>query len=274
MGDADYDAACVSTAMALAKSADFDGIFWDEINPVPGYAISQTCINAYQATGCSLYNGNGDYTAWQNNTLVLLKQIAAYDQASGMKSIINDGSGTSAQWDAWGGLTGISGQMEESCIGFSDGRPVPYSQWQIEVANMRWSESNHRYAMCLHYDDGQDRESPDTYGLASMLLVADGYSSYNSTVTRLSQGSFAWWPEYTTAQNLGVPTSGYTTIRSGSATVYERRFANGIVVVNPTSASSGTVALGGTYSGTGNEPTHVSSVMLRPQTGLVLTTAP
>jgi hypothetical protein len=107
-----------------------------------------------------------------------------------------------------------------------------------------------------------------------MLLAANGYSSYNSTVTRLDRGSFQWWPEYTIAQNLGAPTSGSTTVRSGSATVYERRFANGIVVVNPTGASSGTVPLGGTYTGTGNEPTQVSSVTLRPQTGLILTRGP
>jgi hypothetical protein len=72
--------------------------------------------------------------------------------------------------------------MEESCIGLSDARAVPYSQWQIELADMLWSASHHKYALCLHCDDGQDQESPDTYGLASMLLAANGYSSYNSTV--------------------------------------------------------------------------------------------
>ena len=125
--------------------------------------------------------------------------------------------------------------------------------------------------MALHYDPNQNQESLDTFGLSSMLLAAGGDTSYDSTITNLSAGTFTMWPEYTAAQNLGAPQGAYTTVTSGGATVYERTFANGIVVVNPTMSGSGSVALGATYTGTGNEPASASSVTLPARSGLVLT---
>jgi len=42
------------------------------------------------------------------------------------------------------------------------------------------------------------------------------------------------------------------------------------VVVNPTSSGSQSVALGATYSGSGNEPSSASSVTLAAQSGMIL----
>ena len=270
IGNATYDSTCVNTAMALAKSADFDGIFWDEFNAVPGYAIPQTCINAYQASSCSIFNG-GSETAWQNNTYELIQAIGAADHTNRMMSILNIGGtyNQPAVWKQWNGP--VSGAMEESFVGSITGGSVPYSQWQGEIANAQWSAANGKYEMAVHYDPKQNQESLDTYGLASMLLNAGGMASYSSTVPTPNAPPYDWWPEYTTAQNLGAPSGAYTTVTSGGATVYERRFANGIVVVNPTGSSSVSVSLGGTYSGTGNEPTGITSLTLPGQTGYVLT---
>jgi hypothetical protein len=264
-GDAAYDAACTRHAEALAKSAGFDGVFWDEVNPYADFAISSNCVEGYQGTPC------WNTPTWQTNMYRLVQAIGSTSSASGLMAIINDGSGTTTQWDRWAAAPGISGSMEESFVGSYTGNSVPYPQWQSELADEVWSEANHKYLMGVHYDPHQDQESLDTFGLATMLLAADGYSSYNSTVTTLTDGSYNWWPEYTTAEDLGAPTGAYTTTTSGSATIYERKFANGIVVANPTTSLSGSVALGQTYTGTGNEPTNVSSVTLPAQTGLVLT---
>ena len=273
MGNASYDAACVNSAMALAKSADFDGVFWDEINAVPGYAISQTCINAYQAASCSLYNG-GSQSAWQDNTYHLIQAIGTADSTNGMMSILNIGGtyNQPAVWQQWNGP--VSGAMEESFVGSYLGTSVPYAEWQGELANEQWSEANGKYEMAVHYDPSQNQESLDTYGLASMLLDAGGMTSFSSEATTPTTAPYDFWPEYTAAQNLGAPSGAYTTVTSAGATVYERKFANGIVVVNPTMSASALVSLGGTYDGSGNEPASVSSVTLPAQSGLILTTAP
>jgi hypothetical protein len=269
LGDSSFDNTCISNAMSQAKSADFDGVFWDQMNAVPGYTLSNTCINAYQASSCSTFDG-GSESAWQNSMYTFIQDVGSYDSSMGMKSILNIG-GTYDQpavWQQWNGP--VSGAMEESFVGSYLGGSVPYDQWQGELANEQWSEANGKYEMAVHYDPGQDQESLDTYGLASMLLAANGYTSYDSTVTTLNAASYDFWPEYTAAQSLGAPSGAYTTVTSGGATVYERKFANGIVVVNPTSSGSQSVALGATYSGSGNEPSSASSVTLAAQSGMIL----
>jgi hypothetical protein len=270
MGNASYDAACASSAEARAKASDFDGVFWDEINAVPGDAISQTCINAYQASSCSIFNGGSDAT-WDANTFNLIQAIGSTSASNGLMSILNIGNGYNnpAIWQQWNGP--VSGAMEEGFVGNDLGASVPYSQWQGEMANEQWSEANGKYEMAVHYDPGQNQESLDTYGLASMLLNAGGMTSYSSTVTSLNAATYDWWPEYTAAQNLGAPLGAATSVTSGSATVYERKFTNGMVVVNPTTSASGSLSLGATYKGSGNEAATASSLTLPAQSGMILT---
>jgi hypothetical protein len=264
-GNSAYQAACTSHATSLAKSADFDGVFWDEVSPEAAFSINGSCVN-----------GDGDGSCWssatwQANEYSFVKAIGAASSADGLMAIINDGTGSTSQFEQWASVPGISGSMEESFVGSYTGNSVPYSQWQEELANEAWSEANGKYFMAVHYDPNQNQESLDTYGLASMLLNAGGMTSYDSTITTLNAASYDWWPEYTAAQSLGAPSGGYTTVTSGSATVYERKFANGIVVVNPTTSGSASVSLGATYNGTGNEPANVTSVTLPAQTGMILT---
>ena len=64
---------------------------------------------------------------------------------------------------------------------------------------------------------------PLRYGRAS-------YSTSNSNYTYQEN----WFPEYDTARELLAPTGPYTVLPNG---VYERPFANGIVVANPTGNS-------------------------------------
>src|ERR1700733_4680470 len=45
-GSAGFEAACASHAIALAKSQDFDGIFWDNVAPEAYDLVSSKCVNA------------------------------------------------------------------------------------------------------------------------------------------------------------------------------------------------------------------------------------
>jgi len=280
MNDTSFDDTCISNAMNQAKSADFDGVFWDQIDAVPTYTTSTSCLNAYGGSDCSIYDNNGVYAGWDSMVYTFLQQVDSYDSSDNMKSIINlsgaegaPGQAPTAVWDQWNDE--VSGAMEESFVGSYLGTSVPYAQWQGELADEQWSEANGKYEMAVHYDPNGNQESLDTYGLASMLLNAGGMTSYSSESesTSLPAATYDFWPEYTAAQTLGAPSGAYTTVTSGGATVYERKFANGIVVVNPTASASASVPLGATYSGTGNEPSSATSVTLPAQSGMILTGA-
>ena len=62
------------------------------------------------------------------------------------------------------------------------------------------------------------------------MLASGGETSYST-----SNGCYStcevWYPEYTTAQQLGGPIGSYTTLPNG---VWERWFQNGVVLVNGT----------------------------------------
>lgn len=266
IGNPAFESACTSHAIANAQAQHFDGIFWDEINAVSRYAISDPCVEAYQGTSC------WDDATWQSNMYAMVQAIGSASASAGLLSITNIAGANNASappslWAQWASQT--TGAMEESYVGSYVGTNVPYSQWQGELQNVVWSEAHSKIFYGIHYDPNQNQESLDTYGLASMLLAAGAYSYYDSD-KNLGTPSYTFWAEYTSAQNLGPASGPYTTVTSGGATVYERRFARGIVVVNPTTSASGSVALGGTYTGSGNEPTNVSSVTLSAQSGLIL----
>jgi hypothetical protein len=93
-----------------------------------------------------------------------------------------------------------------------------------------------------------------------------GHASY-STSNANDVGYEMWYPEYFTAQRLGAPRGRFSQRSNG---VYQRRFANGIVLVNPTAHSVGAFSLGGgRYSGSGL--TNVAAVSMGPTSGLILT---
>ncbi len=134
--------------------------------------------------------------------------------------------------------------------------------WSAKLADAAWSEANHKLLMLHSWNTTQ---AGNLFGLASMLLVADGESSYST-----SNGCYAacerWFPEYATAQRLGAPLGPYT--RIGNA-VAIRWYQRGVVLVNPSLHSAGPVWLeGGTYTGSGL--TRVSKVRLRPASADIL----
>src|SRR5205085_1825842 len=125
-----------------------------------------------------------------------------------------------------------------------------------------WSEANHKL-MILH--SWNTTQTGNRYGLASMLLAANGESSF-STSNGCYSTCEAWYPEYATAQQLGAPVGSYTRLSNG---VYERWYQNGLVLANPSANSVSSFSLGGgTYTGSGL--TGVSSVSMGPTTGYIL----
>jgi Hypothetical glycosyl hydrolase family 15 len=186
----------------------------------------------------------------------------------------------------------LDGSMEESWTDGGEGPAQQITDWkgklgdamQAEAAD-KYYEAHNNYAGCSSSPCGN--ESADTYSLASLLLAANGHSSFITADGQCYSACEAWWPEYDTALQLGPATGSYQTRtdRRGH-TFYERDFANGVALANPSQNSivSFYPTPGGKYSGRsctprGSYPTTsstcstlsgVRAVRLRPDQGLIL----
>jgi hypothetical protein len=186
----------------------------------------------------------------------MLSYLAAQVHAQHLLIVGNIGGGATQPglWQKW--TTPLDGSMEESWMDTS----VSYF-WPVMMLDTAWSEANGKITLLhSHYTT----ETGNTFGLATMMLMAAGKSSY-STANANYQTSELWFPEYTSAQSLGVPTSASTQLPGG---IYGRAFANGIVLSNPSGAASTVKLLGGTYSG--SQLSKVSSVPLGAASGRIL----
>ena len=162
-------------------------------------------------------------------------------------------------WVRWASL--MDGAMEEAWTDGGTGAAAWLYWFKQELAEATWSEAHHKQLM-LHSYSGT--EAGNRFGLATMLLAANGESTYSLSNTSYGDAMPAWYPEYATAERLGAPRGRYTRLPSG---VYRRRFAHGLVLVNP-SLKVNHVSLSGTYSGSGLA--HVSAATLGPTSGLIL----
>jgi hypothetical protein len=170
------------------------------------------------------------------------------------------GTDSLATWEQWvGHLDGVEQECWTDC-GVGLANQIPF--WGVKFAQLKWAAANGKYELLHSYNTG---EAANTFGLAAMLLAANGQASYSTSNSNYTYQE-NWFPEYDTATALGAPAGPYSLLPNGA---YERIFANGIVLANPTGASIPTFSLGGgSYSGSGL--TNVQSVSLGPTSGLIL----
>jgi len=133
-----------------------------------------------------------------------------------------------------------------------------------KLADAAWSEAHHKYYVA---HSKTTTRPGNVFGLASLLLVSGGWASYTTSSGRCYTTCEAWYPDYRAALRLG-PARGPAYRLPNQ--VYERDFANGTVLVNPSQTTTLPFAPspGGSYSGSGL--TEVSQVNLGPDEGLIL----
>jgi Hypothetical glycosyl hydrolase family 15 len=250
-GSSGYQHACMQHALGLVQQGGFNGVFFDGLASLLTLELpSGTTVPKYSTS-----------SAWQAAVLSFLTYAgsAAHAQHELVFGAIAAATATPGLWAKWSAP--IDGSEEES---FTDGglgtaQQIPF--WAAKLANVAWSEAHGKYALLHSYNT---TVAGNTYGLASMMLVAGGFSSYS--VSNANYGpSEAWYPEYATAQFMGAPQGAYQRLYNGA---YERKFAHGLVLVNPTSNKTGTFSLGGSYSGSGYN--NITSVNMGPATGIIL----
>jgi hypothetical protein len=246
VGNTAYQQACVSHATSLAKQYKFDGVYFDGATANLVWAVGSTVtVPKYPST-----------TTWQPAVYSMLSYAAPQIRAQHLLMVGNIGGGatTTGLWQKWTAV--MDGSEEESWMDTS----VAY-YWPQMIADAAWSEANGKITILhSHYTT----ETGNTFGLAVMMLQAQGKLSY-STSNANYRNSELWFPEYDLAKALGVALSGSTSLPGGIAA---RAFANGVVLTN-TSASASTVQLvGGNYSGSGLS--HVSSIPMSADSGRIL----
>jgi chitodextrinase len=248
---------CASHAIATAKSGGFDGVFYDEIDAKLVWTLPSGITSAKYPTDSS----------WQAATTAELAYLQPVVKNASLLAIGNLGGTTSAPglWQTWNSY--LDGALEESWTDGGLGTAQQIGDWPAKLSQAAWSEANHKIFVAHSYNT---TEAGNTYGLASMMLVANGESSYSVSPSYNQSGSTSssevWFPEYGTAQQLGAPSGPFTKLSNG---VYERVFANGIVLVNPSSITVSSFSLGGAiYSGSGLS--NVTAVSMAPTSGLVL----
>jgi hypothetical protein len=253
LGNAVYQQACVANMVSLAKRYGFDGVFIDDLPatwqwdlPV-GASVPEYPTNA----------------AWQGAVTSFVNYAGPALHAAGLMSVGNLCGTPSAPglWQQWS--SPLDGAEEES---WTDGGAGPAQQahdWPTKLADVAWSEAHGKYVLVHSYSTTQ---AGNDFGLASLLLVAGGHSSYSTSNANYTSAE-TLYPDYSSAAQLGAPAGPYVRLGNG---VYERAFSGGIVLVNPTLQAIPSFSLGGgAYSGSGL--TAVRSVAMGPTSGLILT---
>jgi hypothetical protein len=251
VGNPGYQHACITHAIALAKSHGFDGIFLDNVCASFSWTVpSGVTPHPVQFPSDAAY---------QSAVYSLLSYAGPTVHAAGLKLFANISATDSAGWAKWNGP--LDGAMEEA---WTDGGLGPAAEvwwWREKLAEVRWSQAHGKYVLLHSYSQ---TETGNTFGLAAMMLLANGYASYSTSTTYVTRPR--WLPEYTTARQLGTARGPYRIRRNG---VYERVFAHGIVLVNPTRHRVRRFSLGGRYSG--SHLRHARAAGLAPLSALILT---
>jgi Hypothetical glycosyl hydrolase family 15 len=251
VGDAGYQRACAQDAGALARRLHFDGVFFDAVTG---------CITCSTDPGI-VPTRYQDRAAWVTAMTSLVSYLGPAMRAQHLLAIANISDAPSADmWRQWAGK--LDGSEEESWTdgGFGLAQQIPF--WPAKLANLVWSEAHGKYELLHSYNATQ---AGNTYGLAAMLLAANGRASYSTSNANYASYE-AWYPEYALAQQLGRARGAYTRRPGG---VLQRLFANGLVLVNPMMRASGALRVGPRrYSGSGLRS--VVSVALPPTSAVIL----
>jgi len=252
VGNSAYQQACIGQAVSMAKQYGFDGVYFDGFEAELQWALPW-------GTQCPEYP---TYAAWQAAEYGFITQAASSAHARGLLIVGNIGGSSvlPTLWQQW--TAPMDGSEEESWTDDGSGLANWLKLWSKNLAHIAWSEANGKYALLHSWNQTQ---AGNAFGLASMLLVANGRASYSTSDANYTSGE-TWYPEYTTAQQLGAPAAAYQQLPNG---VYERVFTNGIVLVNASTNSLWGVAVGGSYSGSGYSNT--GTVSIGPASGLIMT---
>jgi Hypothetical glycosyl hydrolase family 15 len=252
VGSSSYQDAWVASVAATLKRDGWDGVMIDDVNSTERYHLCGKTLAAYP-TDASYEAASRRFLArvgpmLTSQGLLALPNINYDCWEACFSSFIQYTSGAVREW--WSkNSTGYSGQYTDSGWNWSD-------------SFLRLTQQAGKIFIGITYAPSDDVRSM-RYARASFLLDWNGGPS--ALVFEPTGGPTDPWNAEWTA-DLGAAQGARYQV--GSA--WRRDFAGGTVVVNPTSASSATVALGRTYVRA--DGSAVTTVTLAPATAVILRT--
>ena len=276
VGDAGFAAYWKSSILAQIAAGDDDGLFADSASPdllqweaqsPPEPRLAGT---GARDTAIAELGGETYVEAWQ----AFMTDFNAALAATGVPLIPNTGSFTTS-WDT----TDYSLTAGVFVEGFADPTFAP-ADWQRSMNQILALVGKHKIVIVQNYLDDPTEVATRLYYLANYLLVR-GDRSY---LDYFAGGPLEWYPEWEV--DLGAPVATAATVGDlATGGAYEREFANGWAVVNPT-ASAATLTFpasarlvtpqgGGAIDAAGDEPGSITygsaaSLTLEPSTAAII----
>jgi Hypothetical glycosyl hydrolase family 15 len=254
VGNPYYEAACWAHSLTLLQQYGWTAVYYDNIVGFLQYVNGNGAVTLAGAYTTTAYT----QSTWQLAEESLATYLGTQAHSAGYMVIGNVSVGNTVPDTFVRDIAAsFDGVMDQSWI---DGDAGPAQQdhyWRTAIDDATWSEANHKYFWAVPETSSSPSEGEYAYGLAATLLAMNGYTSYSTSLGPAGScyGSGcveSWFPENNIALQLGPAVGPYQTSSSGGNTFYERDFANGVVVVNPSPTAISAAfapAPGGLYSG-------------------------
>jgi Hypothetical glycosyl hydrolase family 15 len=228
----------------------WDGVFVD--------GISRTMQYPWYLNGRVLakYPGDNDYA--RANTRFLRRVGPKLRRRSLVVGNINDA--TPALWRRWIRFTsGVSKEWWTKSSANRGAGMLTGADWAYQTRLLREAQARHKIFIAISYGPADDTPAMD-YARASFLLFARGSrTAFSYSPLCGVEPSTPRWRE-----DVGAPTGP----PAQNGIVWQRRFANGLVLVNPSGSATATVPLGGQFVQPNG--TAITSLLLGPHSGAVL----
>jgi Hypothetical glycosyl hydrolase family 15 len=254
VGNAGYQQKWADNVLSEVRANGWDGVFMDDVNPSLSYHYDVASVAEYPSDA-----------AYQAATGSALSAIGARFRAEGKLVIGNFGfwkdyPSVISRW-----LGYVDGGQDEMFVKVGDNGSasnyVTGSIWETQLQEVKDAAAQGKVFLGVSHSSAGDAAAA-RYGWATMLLGAAGNARFSFTSDYTNE---TWFPEYDYA--IGAPSGAES---RGSNGVHRRAFGNGLVLVNPTTASAA-VSFGGTYTGSGL--TNATAATMAPHSALVLVKA-
>jgi hypothetical protein len=255
VGSRSFQRAWTGEVVHELTAQGWDGVFLDNVDP--------TIRSYYDPADVARYPTDAAYAAATTSALAFL---APRIHAAGKLVMANIGSWPNYARTGTSWLQYLDGAMDERFVKYLDAPGQGYrpsSEWRTELSILQRTQREGKWFIGITESSYGDTAAA-RYGWATMLLGAGGRAAF-ALQNDTQYGLENWFGEY----NLPLGRARGPAVE-GPSGVYRRRFADGLVLVNPTAAAR-TVKLGGRYSGDGLHAARI--VRMAPHSGLILTRA-
>jgi hypothetical protein len=255
VGSTSYQDAWLHNVLADVQGHGWDGVLLDDVNESMTFHLGGRTLARYPTNG-----------AWYQAMRSFLARVGPGLTSQGVLAVPN------INFDCWEAcwrdyLQFVSGAMREwwSKNGTQATGHYTGASWEWANSFLRITQEAGKFLLPVMYAPLSDTRSM-RFARASFLLDWDGGSSSFVFEPTDPEAQNPYSPEWTV--DIGRPLA--PRYRVGVA--WRRQFTGGTALVNPSPTRTQTVKLGGSYLMP--DGTRVTSVSLRPATGLILRSAP